>query len=155
VQSVFCVAVSESPRALWSGSDPVEWTPIFPAFDDLQNEARKAETYRCNSSPSELTSLQTLFYAAIQPRGKPILPGLAALEPMLHCQRQPEASKRGSPAYRAACKGKLIRCLEDIYPVVKRGLWVGIISFGGTFTEQFIMTYAASVSPGPSGDLRR
>ncbi|APD47766.1 DNA-binding domain-containing protein [Synechococcus sp. CS-602] len=91
-------------------------------------------------APSELTSLQTLFYAAISQAADPA--SLAALEPMLHCSGSLSV-KEGFAAYRGSVKGKLIRCLEDIYPVCQR--LVGDNFFGG-LTEQFIMTYA-SVSP--------
>jgi len=67
--------------------------------------------------PSETGPLcKTLFYAAISQSTDPAsLCGL--LEPMpciLHAAK-PEASKEGFAAYRGSVKGKLIRCLEDIY----------------------------------------
>ncbi|MCT0201472.1 DNA-binding domain-containing protein [Synechococcus sp. CS-603] len=91
-------------------------------------------------APNDLIRLQRLFHGAISPGGDPAC--LEALEPQLHGSGNLSV-RQGIAAYKGSVKGKLIRCLEEIYPVCRR--LVGAAFFGG-LAETYVMQNA-STSP--------
>lgn len=69
------------------------------------------------SAPGDLIQLQRLFHAAISGGGDPA--SLEALAPRLLCTGSLSVQE-GIAAYQGSVKGKLIRCLQEIYPVCER-----------------------------------